>query len=322
MKLMAGFVLLFAALLLASCGGDGDPGDARSPTVSTDGQDDDTDDGDPGGSNETGTEEDLRLAATAAFEALLHAEYQQYFLGLSRECREEFGYASVESRLVERRTRATRLGGIDLSAVSVTGVTIENFRGGSADVTLTITGTGGGEFQEVLARPWIAEEGRWRMADCSDVRAGQGFREGYGRDRDDPIPFGGIAGLLPWFVVVTFLDDDAEDLVLETPGNEPATAGQQYFALQLSITYNGAEPAVILGDELAFAMVSGSTVYGDDAGCGEIVAALDLSAEYEPGVDAAPGLFCREVDEDDVDDLLLRMTHLATGEEYWFALSR
>ena len=105
---------------------------------------------------------------------------------------------------------------------------------------------------------------------------------------------------------------------------EPAAAGNNLVDAQLLVSYDGAEPSVVIGDYLAFDMVSGSDVYGDDVAC---VSELD-GLFYDPTMAATPGedlprpMICREVPEGSITTLLLRVMDVATSTEYWFDLSQ
>lgn len=305
-------------MAIAACGGGADEGNGdggAGATTTTQGS------GGSGGSGETGTEADLEQAATDLFTAFLSADDQAYFDGLSRECRETYQYAAVQAHVSGRRFNAQTGGGIDLSAVTVESVSIDSFTGDSASVSIATGGTSA-QFQENLPTYWIYEEGAWRMDDCGDFTEAQGGLEGYGLDRNDPIPLGGVADVNGWLVGVTYIQPDDEEFIVSL-GGQPAASGHQLFTAQTLITYNGAEAAVTIGDNLAFAMVHGDTVYGDEASCDVAGsgAEIDPTESLGPGDDASGGILCREVASSDVDGLLLRVTHVPTGAEYWWDLS-
>ena len=78
----------------------------------------------------------------------------------------------------------------------------------------------------------------------------------------------------------------------------------------------------VLGDDLAFAMVNGSTVYGEEADCaGTDPSFIDLSLQASPGDDIGLVFVCREVAESHAEGMLLRITDLSTNTDYWFDLT-
>jgi hypothetical protein len=298
-------VPLVLIVLLAGCGGDAD------------GETPETEAGNSQG--EEGGESDLVQAATEQFEALLEDEAGVYFALLSRECREELGMAAVEGNLVDRRSRAST-DGVDLSALSVAEVSIEG-GGSEATVSLDIAGPGGAQFRETLPHRWVFEEGGWHMDDCSDFRESQGGLAGVGMDRDDPMALGGVGDVNGWLVSLTYVDTDAEDFVVEF-GGRPASEGSQYVSVQVGFNYNGAEPSITVGDELEFAMVSGETVYGGESACEttETGVYFDPTVTLTPGESTANPSVCRQVASEDVTSLLLRVTHIPTGDQWWWRL--
>jgi hypothetical protein len=170
---------------------------------------------------------------------------------------------------------------------------------------------------------WIFEEGGWRLDDCSHIRLSPNDLEGQGTDRNDPLGLGAVAEIGGWFVSLSHVDQDFESTM--SPGEVvPAAEGNQLVSAQLLVTYNGAEPAVVIGDHMAFAIVSNSAVYGDEAGC---VSNEYDDLFYDPSMEATPGedlprpLICREVPSSDLGGLLLRLTHVPTGTDYWFDLA-
>ena len=270
----------------------------------------------------TGTQADLERAARDSFTAFLTGDDQGHFDLLSRECRARLGFAAVESHLVGRRSRAQDLGGIDLSAVAISSVEIAQFSGSSGEVSLVLSGTDE-PFRESEARRWEHGEGGWRLADCGDIDESPNSFEGAGTDRSDPLTLGAITDIAGWMVALTHVQKDFESSMSEGEV-EPAAEGNQLVSAQLLVGYNGAEPSVVIGEHLAFAIVSDSDVYGDEAAC--------ISNEYDdlfydPTMQATPGedlprpMICREVPTTDLGSLLLRATHIRTGTEYWFDLS-
>jgi hypothetical protein len=314
---------------LASCGGGSDSGDSaaddgESPTATHGATGDGSDDGDTGDGDgepsggETGTEEDLEQAAADMFVAFVEFDDQSYFNFLSRQCRERLGFASVDDHLSGRRYRID-VADIELSSLGVASVEITDFSGSSATVSLVLSGTTEA-FEESIPTRWIVEEGGWRRDECANISEPQGGLEGYGTDRDEPIPYGGVADINGWLMTVSYISADDEELVVEL-GGEPATDGSQLFNVQINPYFNGADASTVLTDDIGFAMVSGSTVYGDEASCAGTDPAFELDIEAAPGDDVGLLFVCREVDSGDADEMLLRMTDLATGTEYWFDLS-
>jgi hypothetical protein len=293
-------------VLLAGCGGDADGETPETGAVdSTQG--------------EEGSDSDLVQAATEHFGALLEGDAEVYFALLSRECREGFGMAAVEATIVSRRSRASS-DGVDLSALSVADVSIEG-GGSDATVTLDIAGPSGDQFRETLPHQWVFEEGGWHMDDCSDFRESQGGLAGVGMDRNDPMALGGVGDVNGWLVSLTYIDTDAEDFVVEFGGG-PSSDGSQYVSVQVGFNYNGAEPSITVGDELEFAMVSGETVYGDESACEttEDGVYFDPTVTLAPGESAANPSVCRQVASENATGLLLRVTHIPTGDQWWWRL--
>ena len=307
--------LLLAMLLLAACSPQ-----AAAPTDGPIGSDPPAANGGAAGG---GTEAALDEAARSSFEAFLTADDEGYFNLLSRSCREEHGFAALESYLVGRRSRATQGGGIDLGALSVASVQMSDLTGDGAQVSLVIEGTSE-QFREGQPQAWVFEDGGWRLDECSDVREGQGGLTGEeGTDRSNPLELGAVANVGDWFVSLAYVALDFESTL--NPGEvEPAPDGNQLAAAQVLVNYNGAEPSVAIGDHLDFAIVSPSTVYGDEAAC---VSSELPDLFYDPQLEAAPGenlprpLICRVVPDAELGELLLRVTHVPTGQEYWFDLA-
>ena len=266
-----------------------------------------------------GHSDDLIQAATVQFEALIVKDGETYFDLMSAACRERLGFATVTGHLDARHFRAG-LDGVDLSSLSVADVLVDN-GGDTATVRLVVDGPSGVNVRETLPHTWIFEGDRWHMDDCADFSEAQGGLEGVGMDRNDPLPYGGVADVNGWLVALTYITPDAGDLIVET-GGSPASSGNQLFTVQLNVGYNGAEPSVVYGDELAYAMINGDTVYGDEADCIEPdnTLYLDPATEVGPGEDVGVPNVCREISIEHATGLLLRVTHTSTGDEWWFSL--
>ncbi len=299
------------ALMLASgCGGsdsdvsEPDPGYARGGAVPVAGQGSD----------------DVAEAAQRSFEAFTARDGQAYFNFLSQRCREEFEFAAVDAHVDGRHFRA-ELDGVDLTKAEVTDVQVDG-GGDSAEVSLVVSGLGDAQVRESTPHRWIREGDGWYLDECDDITPAQGGLEGQGSDPDEPLELGFVADANGWLVVVTYIDLDGEALVIDL-GGEPAAAGTQLATAQVNITYNGAQPTVTVGDELGFAMVSGDTVYGPEASCE--VPGTD-NGFYQPDVAVGPGeslgtpIVCREVATGDIGGLVMRVTHIPTGDEFWFQL--
>lgn len=307
--------LAIATLALTACGGS-DSGDLDGSDPVDNGSETGADDADVGGS---GTEAELTQAATDMFLAYLAADDQTYFNFLSRECRERLEFAAVGDHLSGRRFRGQNAG-IDLSTLGVASVDVFDFSGDSASVALMLSGTTE-LFEESIPNEWVYEDGGWHRDDCANITEPQGGLEGYGTNRDDPVPYGGVADINGWLITVSWIDPDSEELIVEL-GGEPASEGNLLFNIQLNPSYNGAEATTVLGEDLAFAMVNGSTVYDDAADCASSDPAfLDLGIEAGPGEDIGLPFLCREVAAGHAASTLLRVTDLATGTEYWFDLT-
>jgi hypothetical protein len=302
-----GLVVLIIGLTLSSCGG-------GSETTTT-GSDQ------PPLEGGTGNTEDLEMAATRQFEAFLAGDDGTYFQLLSRSCREQFGLAAVSGHLDGRRFNAN-LGDVDLSALAVESANV-TVTGGDTHVTLSISGEGGDQFQEVIPHRWIFEEDGWRMDDCGEFQEAQGGLAGVGMDRNDPLPYGGVADVNGWLISYIYIDRDAEALVVEL-GGEPAAGGKVYVVAQVGVYYDGAEPSIVVGDELEFAMLNGDVVFGEESSC----ETTDHNLYMDPATSVAPGetagnpFICREMSPDQVSGLQLRVTHKPTGDQWWFDLDQ
>ena len=283
------FVLTVAALFFASCSSAGD-----SPFDPTAGQE--PGGADPAGSGGSGSEADLETAATASFTAFITGDDQSYFNQLSQSCR-ELQFAAVQNHLAGRRFRIDGAG-IERAALGVSAVDINTFDGSTADVTLTLSGTSE-LFVETVSRHWIFEDDGWRLDECDEITPAQGGLQGIGTDRADPLVLGSVTDIDGWLVSLTFINLDAESDVVDF-GGSVAPGGARLVVAQIGLDYTGAEPLVTLGDGLAFAMASGSTVYGEEASCetdNDIF--VDLSAQVGPGDSLAPRWVCRVVPEAD-----------------------
>ncbi len=275
-----------------------------------------------GASTGSGTQADLESAARASFVAFLTGDDQAYFGALSSACREALGYSAVESYLSGRRFNAVNVGNIDLSQVAVGSVEITSFDGSSAQVALVVTGTSE-EFKESRRHRWAVEDGAWRLADCGGIRESPNSFEGRGTDPNDPLRLGDIVDIGAWYVSLAYVEQDYESVMGEGEV-EPAGEGNQLVGAQVLVGYDGPEQSVVIGDFLAFAMVSGTTVYGDEASCVSLEfddLFYDPTMEASPGEDLPRPLICREVPASVAGSMLLRATDVNTGTEYWFDLS-
>ncbi len=309
-------VFVVAALIVSACSSDGNPG--FGPTAGS--VPNDADDVDPAGSeaNGSGTEADLEAAATESFDAFLRADDQTYFNLLSRSCR-ELRFAAVEGYLDGRRFLMDNAG-IDLSALGIDAVELRGFDGSTAQVVISMSGAAQ-EFPEATPRRWIFQDGGWRLDECDEITPSRGGLGGVGTDRGSPLALGGVADVDGWLVSLGFVNLDSESDVLDL-GGPPAPDGTQLVVAQIGLTYIGTEPLVTLGDTLAFAMVSGSTVYGDEAGCAtDSDIFVDPEAQAGPGEALPPAWVCRAVADGDVGNVMLRVTHTPTATDYWFDLS-
>ena len=206
-------VAALAFLLVASaCGG-------ADPQTSDDGfgGGDVTTTARSGGSS--GTESDLEDAARDMFLAFVSGDHQAYFNYLSRECRDRLQFASVDEHLKGRKLRANQAG-IDVSVLGVDEVTVFDFTGSSALVSLTLAGTTE-QFEESIANRWIHEDGGWHDDDCDNITPPRGGLEGFGTDRDNPVQYGGVADINGWLMTVSWITPDDEELVVEL-GGKPA----------------------------------------------------------------------------------------------------
>lgn len=308
-------ILVGVALVVSACGGgdSSDGGDSEPTTTVV------ADAGDAGEDAGSGTEAELEAAAVDAFEAFQAADDQAYFDTFSRQCREDLGFAAVESYLDGRRFNID-LGGIDLGALSAGEVTIDGFDGSTASVALEVEGTTE-PFRESIPTLWVYEEGAWRIGDCSGIEASPNDLSAVGAEPGSAAEFGMVTDLAGWLVNQTWVILDDEEIVVEF-GGDPAPEGSRLVTTGVGLTYTGPESTIQLRDELEFALVNGSNVYGDEASCEtddygtEPVAAEPIA----PGDSLAPAVVCRVIPESDLDGLLLRVTHLPTGGERWFRM--
>ena len=311
-----GVLILSVALISTACvGGNadagGDVGDSEAATTVVAGQ--------PGGAAGSGTEAELETAAVAAFEAFQVGDDQSYFDTFARQCREELGFVAIKSYLDGRRFNID-VGGIDLRSLNAGAVTIDGFDGSSASVSVEIEGTDE-PFRESIPTLWVYDEGAWRIGDCTGIDAPANDLSGVGATQDNAADYGMVTDLAGWLINQTWVILDDEEVVVEF-GGEPAPAGSAVVTSGVGLTYTGAESAVQLRDQLEFAFVNGSTVYGQDASCETEMYGTEplAAAPIAPGDDLAPAVVCRVVSESDLEGLLLRITHIPTGGERWFRM--
>lgn len=316
-------VVMVLIALLAACGGGGSGNDdgteattesVPTPDVTLDGGESGSD----GGGGE-GTEADLEQAATDMFVAFQDGDDQAYFNYLSARCRDELGFASVDDHLSGRRLRANGAD-IDIASLTVDSVEITGFTGDRAFVALDLGGTSE-LFEESVDAGWVYEDDGWHRDECANFTPPQGGLEGFGTDRNDPVGYGFVADIGGWLMTVSWITPNDEELVVEL-GGEPAADGNQLFNIQLNPYYNGSEESTVMGEDLAFAMVNGDTVYGDEADCaGTDPSFYDPTVEVGPGDDVGFIFLCREVAAEDADGMLLRVTDLSSGTDFWFDLT-
>ena len=215
---------------------------------------------------------------------------------------------------------ARDLGGIDLRALSAGEVTIDGFDGSSASVAVDIDGTDE-PFRESIPTLWVFEEDAWRIGDCSGIEPSANDLSAEGAERGNAAELGMVTDLAGWLIYQSWVTLDDEETVVEFDG-EPAPAGSALVTTNVNLTYTGPESSVQLRDQLEFAMVNGTTVFGEDASCETAEYGTEplALAPIGPGEDLAPAVVCRVVPEADVDGLLLRITHVPTGEQRWFRM--
>jgi hypothetical protein len=93
---------------------------------------------------------------------------------------------------------------------------------------------------------------------------------------------------------------------------------------RIGVTYDDAAASASLAD-LDFALVNGSTVYGDESSCAVAGSDsfLDRQTTAGPGETVGSGQYlCWEVPSDAIDGMLLRVTHVPTGGEWWFDVTQ
>lgn len=301
-------VILSVAWALAACGGG--PSGNGSPV--------------PGGSSglvqslaagPAGTESDLEAAARAHFQAFKDDDDTAYFAGLTEACRTRAGFGAVAAQINSRHGAISRAG-MDLAAISITAVTIDGFDGRTATVALDLAGTNGNAFVEGQPNAWAHEEDGWRWANCDLFAAAGGPGTG-GSGPEDAIAVGMIATISGWLLSSTYIQPNANDLVMEG-GNPEPPAGATYFLWQIRATYNGPEASVALADDLSFRFVAGDTSYETSSACGPHPGALDLAFVGGPG-DGVLGDVCHAVADADAAALFLVVTEKATGTDFWFS---
>lgn len=307
-------LLLAAALGLAACSGGsgsspGEPADAGASAASGGAT------SVPAGDGGTGSEAELEAAARDSFQAFQEDDDDTYFASLSEECRSS-GFGTVSERNNSRHGDIGRAG-IDLSAIGVANVRIDDFTGSSATVTLELTGTGGNEFLEGQPHAWVYEAGEWHWADCEPFASGGGGAGDVGGSGpENAIIVGNIAMFADWYVYLSYYQPDGNDLVAEG-GNPPPPAGTVYVLPTMNVGYDGPDASSKLSDVMSFRLVSGSTVYDDPADCGPHPGSFDLSLVAAPG-ETGFGDVCHAVATGDVDGLFVVVTDKTTGTEYWF----
>ena len=268
-----------------------------------------------------GSEVALEQAVTAAFEAFVTADDASWFAHLSNTCQTDLGFAAVASHLDGRRF-AVDLANIDLGALRPGAVSIAGFDGQSASVSLAVEGTDE-SFRESISHPWIFEVDTWRMADCSDITPSANDLSTAGASPDTPIEHGFIADLEGWLITLSWMNLDDEATVLEL-GGVAAAPGNHLVTANVSMTYNGADTGLTYGEALSFAVVSGGageSTYDVSCEVADYSMSGNASVPLQPG-ESTHGIICREVPEDALADLLLRVTHAGTGGQRWFTLSK
>jgi hypothetical protein len=315
MRSRAAATLVMIGTLLAACGG-GSPGGDASDAQASQGEAGASEQ--PAGGTGSGTEEELDTAARAAFEAYLTGDDEGYFSLLATDCRDSAGFALVSGHLDSRRFNA-ELNGVDLGALSVASVTITDFTGSTATVALVIDGPSGDQFWEAQPQPWIHEADGWRYVGCDEF-SGQGGLGGgdEGSSADNPLGVGFIGEPAHWFVVTYYITPDFNEFVAETPGNPEPAAGNVYFAVQLSFTYDGPNASAVLGDDLGFRLEAGGATYSGANTCGSYAQEPELDYTAAPGEQTYFTL-CWEVPTAAVDSAFVVVTDLGSGTDWWYA---
>lgn len=314
MRRLGATAAVMASLMLAACGG-GSPASDAGDSQASQGEAGASEQ--PAGGTGSGTEEELDAAARAAFEAYLNGDDEGYFGFLATDCRDSAGFALVSGHLDSRRYNAD-INDVDLGALSVASVTITDFTGSTATVALVIDGPSGDQFWEAQPLPWIHEADGWRYVGCDEFSGQGGLGSGdEGSSADNPLGVGFIGEPANWFVVTYYITPNFNDIVLETAGNSEPAAGNVYFAVQLSFTYDGPNASAVLGDDLGFRLEAGGATYSGANTCGSYAQEPELDYTAAPG-DQTYFTLCWEIPTDGVDSALVVVTDLGAGTDWWF----
>jgi hypothetical protein len=134
--------------------------------------------------------------------------------------------------------------------------------------------------------------------------------------RDAPVAAGETVRVGDWDVTVLSATRDATEAVLtENEFNDPPAEGRQFFVVEVSTTYEGAE------SEEVFAGLTMSTV-GDSAvayssfedTCGVVPGELDTFSEVFPG-GTQVGNLCWQVLTEDAESLVLIVDHALSFDQ-------
>jgi hypothetical protein len=146
--------------------------------------------------------------------------------------------------------------------------------------------------------------------------AGSAVGAGAVGTRGNPHPLGETVRVGEWDVTVLSATQDATEAVLaENQFNDPPSEGRQFFVVEVSATYEGAE------SEEVFTGLTMSTV-GDSAvaytsfedTCGVVPGELDAFSEVFPG-GTQVGNLCWHVLTDDVESLVLIVDNAFSFDE-------
>ena len=223
----------------------------------------------------------------------------------------------MSGHLQSRRFNAG-LNDVDLGALSVADVSITDFTGSSATVALVIDGPSGDQFYEAQPVPWIHETDGWKYDGCDEFSGQGGLGEGSeGSGPDNALGIGFIGQPADWLVAATYVSTDFSDFVAEDPGNPPPGAGNVYFGVQMSFTYDGPKASTVFGDDMGFRMVANGTTYDDANGCGSYAQQPEYDLTAAPG-DEVLFTFCWEIPKDAVDSAFVVVTDLGAGTDWWF----
>jgi hypothetical protein len=298
---------LCAGVLFAACGGDG----GGSPTRAG-----------------------LETAARRQAEAFLKKDWRAAYNAFTKECRESISYSEFAAQMTFAMALVEGFSGTKWEDFRIDTVEVRDFSDGEGDVRVRLVDPEGEEFSgEDDLSHWVFEDGQWRNSDCGGLEGDGGFTDeeeepatGPGSSRDEPAPIGTSVRVAGWDVTVTDVEPDATRRVLEeSEFNDPPPAGQQFFLVTISATYNGdEESSAFFFDVTLKALGPSNVAYDYEADCGLIPDELpDTRDVFQGGT--ISGNVCWSVRSEDAAELLMyaepSFSFRESGRRWW-SLSR